>query len=413
MTVVGWPRAPIGRIASPRLGGNYRNSASLSGRPLIKMGNIARVSINLSRLDFIPDSEVVDPAHRLRFGDVLLNTRNTLDLVGKVSIWRDDLPVAYYNSNILRLEFKPESCGDSRFFGYALNSWESINAIRALATGTTSVAAIYTRDLLKMEVPTPPKPEQRAIAAALDDADHLIAKLELLIVKRQAIKQGMMQQLLTGRSRLPGFAGDWTRLAVASKSLIKARIGWQGLKTDEYRDSGLYRLVGGTEIVEGRVEWDRTPFVDKWRYEQDAYIQLHDGDVLLTKDGSIGKIAYVDRLPGPATLNSGVFVIRPIKGAYEPQFLYFMLRSRAFEKFLARLSAGSTISHLYQRDLVTLSLEVPPTLEEQRAIAAVLADAELEIELLRRRLTKVREIRTGMMQQLLTGRARLPVETRS
>ncbi|MFK0103732.1 restriction endonuclease subunit S [Streptomyces sp. NPDC091217] len=198
-----WPRLEIGRIAEPCLGGNYRNTESVSGRPLIKMGNIARVGFDLSRIEYIPDTETVSSSHRLRYGDVLFNTRNTLDLVGKVSVWRDELPVAYYNSNILRLEFKSEYCGDSRYFGYALNSAESIKGIRNLATGTTSVAAVYTRDLLKLRVPVPPKSEQRAIVDTLEDADRLISSLECLIAKKQAIKQGMTQQLLTCRTRLP------------------------------------------------------------------------------------------------------------------------------------------------------------------------------------------------------------------
>jgi type I restriction enzyme S subunit len=190
---------------------------------------------------------------------------------------------------------------------------------------------------------------------------------------------------------------------------MKARIGWQGLTTSEYRQNGTHRLVGGTEFTDGQINWNATPFVDEWRYDQDPFIQLRVGDVLLTKDGSIGKTAYVDRLPGPATLNSGVFVIRPQKGAYDPRFMYFLLRSKSFEEFLARLSAGSTISHLYQRDLVGLVLDVPPTVEEQRAISAVLSVMDDEIRALNARIGKVRDIKTGMMQELLTGRTRLHV----
>lgn len=259
-----------------------------------------------------------------------------------------------------------------------------------------------------LDIPTISIDAQARIARALYDADDLIATLERLIAKKQAIKQGMMQQLLIGETRLPGFTGAWERLAVASRSVLKARIGWQGLKTDEYRDSGTHRLVGGTEFTDGRINWAKTPFVDEWRYDQDRYIQLRPGDVLLTKDGTIGKTAFVKDLPGPATLNSGVFVIRPILDAYDPKFMFYMLRSRTFEEFLARLSAGSTISHLYQRDLATLILEVPATLAEQRAIAQVLMDADEEIELLQGRLAKSKAIKKGMMQELLTGRTRLP-----
>lgn len=271
---------------------------------------------------------------------------------------------------------------------------------------------INGRELASLPIPIVHISNQDAIANAMTDVDDMVETLERMITKKQSIKQGMMQQLLTGEIRLSGHSGDWAELTVAPKSTIKARIGWQGLKADEYRTNGNYRLVGGTEFADGSINWDQTSYVDKWRFDQDQNIQLCEGDVLLTKDGTIGKTAYVDSLPGPTTLNSGVFVIRPLRNAYDPQFLYFMLRSRYFADFLARLSAGSTISHLYQRDLVTLVLRVPPTLAEQRAIASALADAESEIAKLRQQLDKARATKRGMMQELLTGRTRLkPTET--
>jgi len=256
----------------------------------------------------------------------------------------------------------------------------------------------------------PPNAEQRAIVAALDDVSSFVTLLEGLVAKKRAIKQGMMQELLTGKTRLPGFANEWRDLKVASASHLKARIGWQGLTAAEYRSSGHYRLVGGTDFKEGRVNWSKTPFVDKWRFDQDQSIQLTPDDVLLTKDGTIGKVAFVDDLPGPATLNSGVFVIRPRQAAYHPRFLYQLLRSRVFDEFVAALSAGSTINHLYQRDLVTLNLQMPSDLSEQEAIARVLQDTDDEILILERRLTSARAIKQGMMQELLTGRTRLPMQ---
>jgi type I restriction enzyme S subunit len=268
----------------------------------------------------------------------------------------------------------------------------------------------WITEFSKLEIPTPSLEEQQQIAGRIADCDDLIASLEGLIAKKRNIKQGLMQELLTGRTRLPGFKGDWVDLRVANASHLKARIGWQGLKTGEYQNSGEYRLVGGTDFRAGRVNWESTPFVDKWRYDQDKNIQLQEGDVLITKDGTIGKVALVENLPGPATLNSGVFVLRPKHDAYDPRFIFVMLRSRFFEEFVAGLSAGSTINHLYQKDLVTLILTVPSAIEEQKAIARVLLDADDEIAALERRLESARAIKQGMMQELLTGRTRLAEE---
>lgn len=261
-----------------------------------------------------------------------------------------------------------------------------------------------------LEIEMPSFEEQAAIASALSDADELISSLEKLIAKKRNIKQGAMQLLLTGKKRLPGFRGEWENLNMAEKSILKARIGWQGLTTAEYLESGHYYLVTGTDFQNGCVNWSSCWFVDRNRYMQDANIQLKVKDVLLTKDGTIGKVSYVDSLPGPATLNSGVFVIRPVirpkNNAYDPLYFYYVLDSHIFSDFLAKLQAGSTISHLYQKDFVNFNF-MAPELAEQTAIAQVLRDMDSEIEALERKLGKYRLIKQGMMQELLTGKKRL------
>jgi type I restriction enzyme S subunit len=185
-----------------RLGGNYPNQETESSRPLIKMGNIARGCIDITKIEYVPEYVKIEPEHRLKSGDILFNTRNTLDLVGKVSIWRGELPEAYYNSNLMRLEFNPDVISSNAYANYALNTGSSIDRLRAIATGTTSVAAIYTRDLMQFLLPIPPKSEQTAIATILSDMDAEIAVLEVRRDKTKDLKQGMMQELLTGRIRL-------------------------------------------------------------------------------------------------------------------------------------------------------------------------------------------------------------------
>lgn len=267
--------------------------------------------------------------------------------------------------------------------------------------------------------------EQRAIATALSDVDDLIAALDRLISKKRAIKQGTMQELLTGRKRLPGFAKasagaaryketeagvvpeDWTLKNLGQSSVIKARIGWQGLTTAEYLDSGDYGLITGTDFEDGFINWESCVYVDKVRYDQDRNIQIREEDILVTKDGTIGKVAYIDFIPQPTTLNSGVFVIRPKDGAYHPRFFYHILMSSYFKNFLSKLSAGSTINHLYQKDFVFFDFPLPPTIEEQNAIAKILSDMDAEIESLEQKRDKYQSIKQGMMQELLTGKTRL------
>ena len=194
---------------------------------------------------------------------------------------------------------------------------------------------------------------------------------------------------------------DWTKLNLGKSASLKARIGWQGLTTAEYLDSGDYSLITGTDFKNGYIDWDNCVFVKKNRFDQDRNIQIKLNDVLVTKDGTIGKVALINKIKKPATLNSGVFVIRPISNSFNPKYFYYVLRSNHFKDFLEKLSAGSTINHLYQKDFVYYSFPLPP-LPEQEAIAEVLSDTDALIGALEKRIAKKRLIKQGAMQKLLT-----------
>lgn len=292
------------------------------------------------------------------------------------------------------------------FFFYLYFSTNFYDRIMSM-TAKSSVDSVRMEMIADMLVPLPPLPEQHAIAAALSDVEALITTLDKLIAKKRDIKQAAMQELLIGRRRLPGFSGEWVVKRLGDSSTLKARIGWQGLTTAEYLDSGDYYLVTGTEFKNSYIDWSNCHFVDESRYKQDKNIQLKEQDVLVTKDGTIGKVALITNLPKPATLNSGVFVIRPIDNAFHPKFLYYLLCSNAFTDFLVQLSAGSTINHLYQKDFVSFTYKMPTTIDEQTAIANVLSDMDAEITVLEARRDKTKALKQGMMQELLTGRIRL------
>jgi len=200
---------------------------------------------------------------------------------------------------------------------------------------------------------------------------------------------------------------NWETKNIGKDATLKARIGWQALTTNEYQSTGNYYLVTGTDFNAGEVQWDTCWYVDEWRYKQDLNIQLRIDDVLVTKDGTIGKVGYVDELPKPATLNSGVFVIRPKYNSFVPKYFFYVLTSNLFKEFIRNITAGSTITHLYQKDFVTFNFPVPPK-KEQTAIATALSDIDNLIQSLEKLIAKKEAIKTGTMQQLLTGKTRLP-----
>lgn len=186
-----WEEKKLGDVLIKyRLGGNYQNSEVRTRFPLIKMGNLGRGNINLNKVEYIPEGEVIDPQDRIQEGDLFFNTRNTLELVGKVAIWKCELPEAYYNSNLMRLEFD-----NNYFMNYCLNSFNGVRGLKRFATGTTSVAAIYTRDLLKLKLCIPSLEEQTKIADFLSVVDQKIDLTNSELEKAKEWKRGLLQQM--------------------------------------------------------------------------------------------------------------------------------------------------------------------------------------------------------------------------
>lgn len=131
---------------------------------------------------------------------------------------------------------------------------------------------------------------------------------------------------------------------------MHARVGWQALKKDEYMEQGEYMLITGTDFVDGRVDFFTCVYVSKERYDMDEKIQVRNGDILVTKDGTIGKVAIVEGLDMPATLNAGVFVIRP-DGRFDADYFSYLFKGPVFSEFVEAVKSGATIKHLNQGKL--------------------------------------------------------------
>ncbi len=159
----------------------------------------------------------------------------------------------------------------------------------------------------------------------------------------------------------------WNTKRIKYMATLKGRIGWQGLTSEEYQDEGAY-LITGVDFADGGIDWENCVHVPMKRWEEAKNIQIEEGDLLITKDGTIGKVAIVQNMPGETSLNSGVLRIVPIKG-YSRRFLYWALRSDEFWNWFNYKNAGnSTIVHLYQGDFAEF-LYAFPKYEEQERIA--------------------------------------------
>lgn len=372
-----------------------------TNHPYIRVIDMREGYVDTSELKYVPDEAFsAIQNYRIYKDDIYISVAGTLGIVGQIPVYLDGANLTENANRVTNIK-----C-NVKYLMYWLMSSTIQNIISQTQTLGAQPKLALTR-IRNFPVILPSIQEQEKIVEVLSDVDTLIADLQKLIRKKKDIRQGTMQMLVTGKKRLNGFDGEWVKINLSKNSKLKARIGWQGLTTAEYLDEGYSYLITGTDFKDGQIDWNGCHYVDYNRYEQDPNIQVSNGDLLLTKDGTIGKVAYVADLTRPATLNSGVFLVKPITDVYTAHFMFYVLESSVFKAFLQQLSAGSTINHLYQKDLVKFDLYVPPTKEEQEAIAGILFDMDSDIHRLEKKLSKYQKIKQGMMEELLTGKVRL------
>ena len=181
-----------------------------------------------------------------------------------------------------------------------------------------------------------------------------------------------LDHLITLHQRKPYFWNiiiviDWEQRKLSELTTMHARIGWQNLRTSEFLDSGDYMLITGTDFEDGKVNFSTCHYVEKERYEQDKNIQIKNGSILITKDGTLGKVAYVEGLSMPATLNAGVFNVE-VKDENETdgKYLFQFLKAPFLMNYVSKKATGGTIKHLNQNILVDFPISIPSKDEQVR-----------------------------------------------
>lgn len=286
---------------------------------------------------------------------------------------------------------------DNRYKQYCFQTSDVKKQFKFYAVGT-KVSGISKTNIAKIQIPFPAKPEQTAIATALSDTDALIGSLEKLIAKKQAIKQGAMQELLTGKRRLPGFSGKW------EDKLLK-----------EIVNEFIVPMRDKPKVFKGNIPWCRIEDFDgKYLFDskskqyvdreviQQMNLKVHPKETLIVScSADLGRCAIIKK---PLVTNQTFIglVINDKKASNEFLFYYMSYNAEA----LNMLSSGTTISYLSREQFEAFEVFIPSS-EEQTAIAAVLSDMDVDIEVLEQKLAKYRCIKQGMMQELLTGKTRL------
>ena len=317
-------------------------------------------------------------------GDVLISAAGTL---GRTVVY-DGEEAYFQDSNIVWLDIdKSQISNDYLYHYYKVIKWTP-------SEGST-IARLYNGIITSTNVAVPPKPEQEAIAEALTDIDTLIVNLEKLIAKKKAIKQGAMQELLTGKRRLPGFSGDWTECVLTDVA---------DLMTDTIPVSDIdpRYYVGTDNMVSNRggVKQNRIEL----QYSAVRHYMIND--ILLSNIRPyLKKIWYADTNGG---CSSDVLVIRTKNdGKILAGFLYQLLSQDVFFEEVTANAVGTKMPRGDKNVIKAYPLCMPVDLQEQREILKILSEMQVEIENLEKNLNKYKQIKQGMMSELLTGRIRL------
>ena len=316
---------------------------------------------------------------RLRDGDVLFGTvRPNLQSHAQ---YRGGLknPVASTGFAVIRAR---DGEAVPSFLAQWVLGYDASRQVERLIAGS-NYPAVSGPDVRLFQVRLPDIEAQAQIAAALGDADDYMAVLERLIAKKRAIKQGMMQQLLTGKTRLPGFTRPWDRNLLGAVARIKT-----GLRNNQDKQAGgRYPFFVRSATVER---------IDSYSYDCEA--------ILVPGEGGIGSIFHYAN--GKFEVHQRVYKISDFASAVRGRFVFHYMR-QYFGRHAMENSVKATVDSLRLPTFRNFRLDLP-ALDEQDAIIAALDDAESELGALERRLAKARGIKQGMTQELLTGKARIP-----
>ncbi len=373
-----WVVFNVGHLGSFSKGSGISRAESQTGEiPSIRYGEIYT-----THNDYIKDFHsfisvsVAKNARKLKTGDLLFTASGeTKEEIGKCVAFIDNIE-AYAGGDIIIIS--PENRFNSLLLGFLLNA--PYVARQKANKGQGDAVVHITKDALSDIVIALPKEtsEQTAVATAVSDIDALIVALDKKITKKQQIKQGAMQQLLTGKKRLPGFSGDWVEKTIGQSLTIK-----HGKNQKDIEDSsGRYPILG----TGGIMNFTNIPLYSKQ-------------SVLIGRKGTIDKPQFYDT---PFWTVDTLFYSE-IKDGYSAKFIFYKFNQIDWYDY----NEASGVPSLNAKVIESIVINFPPTLAEQTAIAQILTDMDNEISQLEADRNKYEQIKAGMMQQLLTGKIRI------
>lgn len=398
-----WKIVPLGDLVQSVEYGSSAMSKRRGAVPVLRMGNLQSGKIDWRDLVYTDDPAEIQ-RYALRDGDVLFNRTNTIELVGKTSLYEGEQP-AIFAGYLIRIVVRPDKL-DARYLNYVMNTELARKHSAKVLSVAVGQANINGQKLRTYPIPLPPSmAEQRAIASALGDVDALLAGLDKLIAKKRDLKQAAMQQLLTGRSRLPGFTGAWAMRRVSEMGDVLA-----GKALAVNGPGSLRPYLRTKNVLDGRIDLEDVLSMPMTDAEFDRFRIVH-GDVLLNEGQSLDLVGrcsmYRGELGVPCAMQNQLLRFRARSQVSAAYATHLFRRCQHDGTFAGIATQTTSVAHLGSSRFSSLSLRWPIDLKEQEAIAAVLDDVDAEIRALENRREKTRALKQGMMQELLTGRTRL------
>ena len=384
-------------------------------------GNIPWISSGDVKSVLLKETGFSVTAFAIKQKTTTLLPAESIVVVTRSGILRKYLPVAMnvipmaINQDIKALIPTKKFC--SPYLLHAL-TWNGDRILSRCMKAGTTVESIEFRWLKAFTIPLPTLAEQHAIAEVLGDADALIESLEQLIAKKRAVKQGVMQELLTGKTRLPGFNGlewkkseigdipsDWNVQEIGQIARVKTGPFGSSLHERDYVDDGT-PIITVEHLGERGIVHSNIPMVSSADRRRLSSYSLEEGDIVFSRVGSVDRNARVSTEESGWLFSGRLLRLHVSPGNVDTRYLSYHFHSEPFKQRVRTVAVGQTMASLNTQILNSV-LVVLPSLPEQTAIAAILSDMDEEIAALEAKLTKTRQVKQGMMHELLTGRIRL------
>ena len=326
-------------------------------------------------------------------GDILISASGSIGRIVEFS-GKDEY---FQDSNIVWLKHNKEISNEFLKQLYQIVKWYGIEG--------TTIQRLYNSNILNTEFKMPSIDEQNKISSLLNCIDNLITLHQRKCDKLVNIKKSLLEKMFPKNGnnvpeiRFKGFTEAWEQRKLSEIATMHARIGWQNLRKNEFLDSGKYLLITGTDFENGEINYSTCHYVEKERYIQDKNIQVENGSILITKDGTLGKVALVRKLPIPATLNAGVFNVKNNKILSDNKYVFQYLKAPFLMNYVLQNATGGTIKHLNQNILVDFIVKMP-NIDEQSKIGEFLDCIDNLITLHQKKLNKLKNIKKSLLDKM-------------